>query len=407
MTTLDDRYPDLLGASADATTIRVVGTLDALRVETTPPRRLATDMDRALAARMNELERRRPQAHRARRPTWISRPAIILAALLATVVVGGTVYAAVAALGDRALSGFPGTAPIERQHLGRAISVTREACGYGLTINRIYADPQQVVIGYTLTAPRGQNASPYPPFYDERQAPILTDEATGRRFPQWGNGSGPLVDNAAGHFLSFDTSGMTHLPRVLRLRLTLPTLAMATVNSSAPSLPPSCSGAVHVEGRTQTVTVNGPFTYALSVPVDPAQTVALHAMGHARGITVAVTRMTITHITARLVLRVQGPAPRTWQEANLNDARRVTLALSGKGQPASYDGWVIRRVGPLHTLPTGDATYAGTLPAPLLGYRGRVLLTVYTNSRGKPLANGGFRVTGTDPVTLSVTLGAG
>src|SRR5207248_5370077 len=134
------------------------------------------------------------------RPAWARRPLAVAAALLVAAMVVGAVYAAVQPLGDQALPPV-----ITQDNLGRALNITRGRCGYHMTLNRAYADPQQILIGYTLSTPAARAVAPGLGGYDhEETRPITLADARGHRFPGLGEAFGVLAANAVGAYLAFD-----------------------------------------------------------------------------------------------------------------------------------------------------------------------------------------------------------
>jgi len=64
------------------------------------------------------------------------------------------------ALGDDALLSLPGTRKIVSANLGRKVRLTHQACEFTMTLDRVYADAQHIVIGYTLRGPGNRPFSP-------------------------------------------------------------------------------------------------------------------------------------------------------------------------------------------------------------------------------------------------------
>lgn len=323
------------------------------------------------------------------------RPAAVVAALLVAALVAGAVYAAVLTLGDQALPPL-----ITQENLGRALNVTRGRCGYSMTLNRVYADPQQILIGYTLRAPAGSAVYAGLGGYDhEESRPITLADSQGHRFPGGGDAYGLLVGNAVGDYISFDSRQLTHPPRVLALRLTVPVIAMNLKHTGHEMAEAPCASYSGTTGRARTVKVNGPFTFDISVPVAPARTVSLRATQQVHGTIVALLGAQITPINSRVFFQMTGMTLVPFLSAELGVPASAHLP-SVQGRTTVRDGWAYYRgLVESGSYSGHTATYAADVAAPLYGYHGAAKLVVDT-----PIVAGGCLQTATRPVTFSVTL---
>src|SRR4051794_22314034 len=117
MTTLDERYPDLLGHGDDPELARLVADLDKAYAASTPPPHLRVSLQRTLHERMSALHvpRQTAPARSLRLLSWPRRPILAAVALLAAVVMAGAAYAYIS-LVDQAYSQTSGLLPVMQKY---------------------------------------------------------------------------------------------------------------------------------------------------------------------------------------------------------------------------------------------------------------------------------------------------
>lgn len=388
MMSCDDRHNDVYSPHADAETLRVVEDLAGICARSTSlsvNRRMA--IDRTMHQEMALLARNSPSTRRFSILSWLRRPAVVIGGVAATAILVGGVYAAAVSLGDQALP--PG---IVQQNLGRTLSLTQGACGLTMTLNRVYADAQQIMIGYTLKAPAGFTAASGLGSYDWRKATTLTD-AQGHRFPG-GTGFGVAQGAAAGEYMLFDASGVPTLPNSLRLHLTVPLIAMNVKDHGAANKPATgpCATFLPTDERARTITVHGPFTYNLTVPVAPVHSATIHAVAQAHGVTIQLKRVVITPLVTRVFLQMTG-LPSTALNTLTLIGQPAELVVRQAVQPVPETSQATQRNGQIfyHGTPSAirnrsarDMSFDFALPSSSR-YHGPATLIVYTGVVNKPL----------------------
>jgi len=141
MSTLSERYGDILPDPRDNAALRAVSDLDMVYThDVSPSPDLGVAMDHALYTYLMQTERTLSPLSR----RWATRrPLIGIVALIAALATVAGVYAAVTTLGDQTLLANNGTRQIAAANLGRPLNLSRHACGFTVTLNRVYADVQR------------------------------------------------------------------------------------------------------------------------------------------------------------------------------------------------------------------------------------------------------------------------
>lgn len=302
MTPLDDRYSDLLGEDADGDLARLVADLDRVHTSTTPPARLRAAVQR-LAAQQTCAPQHEPLAPRRRGLSW-RRGRVAALALVAAIALAGSAVAD-PSLVDQALSMLPGSAQIVTQHLGAQVDLAQSVCGYTMTVNRVYADANRIVVGYTLAGPAGRSIN------NIIASPTLTD-AQGHTLPPLEGAGTALSGNQGGDEAAWNAASLAGNAGPLALHLSVPALSAVEVISGSSPAAVSCESYAPLRSADATtirsVTVNGPLTFNLSVPVDArVRSAELNQTAQSsHGVAVALEHIVVTPTEARLYLR--GPA---------------------------------------------------------------------------------------------------
>lgn len=432
MTTLHERYPELFTDHNDPALTRLVADLESACRPAAPPPRLRAALRQALHDGMPET--REPAGVRRRRrlfaPSWARRRAGVTVALLTAVIVAGAAYAA-APLVNQAFSGSPGMQQIVSQNLGQQVNVAQSACGFTLTINRIYADENLTVIGYTLSGPDGRRFLPaigqvardlpspdgLPTTVD---VPTLTTASGATAWPV-SFGSGGTLLNAGAQYLAFNTREIAPGAATLALRLTVPAIQMFEQLAGAAPAAVACeqyspmrdSVGMYVNGQLfsiardhgRVVTVPGPFTFNLSVPVSPnvRDYAPQQTVTQADGTVVTLQRVVVTRTDTRLYIatnaRQQIYPTLTVAQAppsGIQPAQDPMMTSAQKGQ-TTYAAIPIR----YHNGTDGSTVGEYLIDAPLYDYHGDWTLVVQTHvtgaDQGRPAYHGA-------PVTFHVTV---
>lgn len=284
-----------------------------------------------LEARLMRLAQEIGQAPGPRRPAWWTRlamPALALGLLLPTLVVatalislltilvGSNVFTTPpslptpppTSLSDRAIldSQFK---PVVMAHLGIKLHLQARACGYTVTLDSAYADTEHAIFGYTVMGPRGRV---YPSALWGFSSPMMTlTDNQGHSFVDEGYGrAGPIVGAAQGSMAIFRAPVGVVLPRAARLRLTFLSLDRDELRSPASASPRSCERATHssVSGNgpknLYLVTAQGPFAFAVTVPVAPLRVSVVNKTVQLNGARLLIQRLEMTPLFTRVYYRL-------------------------------------------------------------------------------------------------------
>jgi hypothetical protein len=184
---------------------------------------------------------------------------------------------------------------IDGRQLGRDLNLSQTANGFTVTVGRVYADANEIVIGYTATGPPGRD-----------YAYIAASDATGRGIPTLTDREGhyfPLVPaaiegqamtgNQDSSLLPYNAAQITGSPEALTLRWTIEALRVRE-QSDGPG--------------TSAQIVPGPFVFDFTVPFEAGRTLELNQAVEAGGTTVTLERVVATPVSTRVYLRGAGPS---------------------------------------------------------------------------------------------------
>jgi len=327
----NERDADLLDEQDTPAARYAVDDLRRTYAASMPPR-LRAATTRAVYQRLAERQRIGATARRSHWPAVMSsRTRIVLGGALAAVLLtGATVYAALPLLTplvDQALrsSGADsGSNQIAVRNLGQQVNLVQSACGYTMTVTRVYADDNRVIIGYTVQVPAWR-ADPI--------ALLTLTDASGRSLPRFeefgvsraGSGQAPA---AWGNYAAFDASSLAG-DSVLSLRLTARLHAFERLDHPLPADVPCETYPPVIHGSlTRGVAVNQPLWFDLQAPVDPRARVAAPRQSvEANGLPLALDRIVVTPAETRLSLRVP---------PSLQDMLYYTLVVDGRSYGDVY-----------------------------------------------------------------------
>ncbi len=276
MTTLDKRYPDVLEKDAPAEQVRLVADLDQAYTEAAPPelRALLRQALREHAAIPMSLHGRR-HSPPPRRPLILAAVALLAAAAIASVAhaVGLLLPPA-----DQAITSTPLEHLVVEKNLGRVLNLSQSACGLTVTVTRVYADANRVVVGLTTTpgtTPTG--LVDMPRLTDAQSVELPSIFSVGGYSGQPGGSAG-----AVGSVITYDGSAIRGAPPEVVLRLTAPVL---------------CSSSGTLTGATK------PLIFDFTVPFTPGRVADLPQAVAAGGTTMTLERLVATPLETRLYVR--------------------------------------------------------------------------------------------------------
>jgi hypothetical protein len=262
--------------------------------------------------------RLQPQRRASRWARWMPAtrlgwPGLILGALL---LFGGVAYALNPVI-SQVFGMFPGWQHVEEAHLAQELNLSQTLDGVTVTLERTYADANEILIGYTIKGPNGRR-------YDVYHL-TLTD-AAGIVFPgMFGSGMTGQSDilqvslppGEGVYVLAFDAAAVEGTPPTLHLRLTMElvelvlppsTPELSPTPDSPPAEPPDVMVVVLEPLPTPAPeAIVGPFTFDFSVPFIPGQTVEVQQTVEAVGVAVRLERVVITPSETRAILCFEPP----------------------------------------------------------------------------------------------------
>lgn len=219
-------------------------------------------------------------------------------------------------------SGDPGIQRVYQAGLGRQLSLAQSSNGYTLRLLWAYADPNRVVILYTLSGPDSSDQVSY------EIEPTLHDPA-GNALPVMGLGAVGTRRGVTQGWSSFDGSSLAGQDGQVDLTLRLDDVKRE-VPIPRPSRPPLAPGATPavdllpppVDKVTMVpVSISLPF----AVPFQPARLAEPNLTGTIQGSDVTLTRVVVAPSETRIYLR--------W----LGATSRVAMTVNGVGVGESDD----------------------------------------------------------------------
>jgi hypothetical protein len=310
-----DPYADLLDANADPALVR---DLDQIH-HPTPPPDLRPAIARAIEERAAALRRQPPAARRwpfSFRPP--RRVAVALVALLALTMLAAAAAPLITSIVDRAFGMDAGTNRIVTENLGKKLDLSQTVNGFTVTIERVYADANEIVIGYSVSGPPDRAFNNFHASGPQRGwTPTLVDDA-GREYHHtpigWGAG---VEDGKGGYLLRYDTGPIVSNPAELRLRLTIDTLdVIERVPAGTPTLPGRSATPLPQKGAEPAdyclpeiciYTVAGPFTFDFTVPFAASRVAEPHQAVDVGGQSLTLDRVATTPTGTVVTLRGAGP----------------------------------------------------------------------------------------------------
>ena len=149
--------------------------------------------------------------------------------------------------------------------------------GFTITIEKVYADANRVIVGYTVNGTAGQEPNATFAF---GLSTLTTQQGTSLRLMQ-GIGS-DAIEGITGNVFSFDASNIQNDPKDLQLRLAIPYGRQPAASAFK---------------------ISGTLSFHFSVPFHAGKVISVHQSFVADGKTVLLERVVITSSETRLYVR--------------------------------------------------------------------------------------------------------
>lgn len=277
-------YEDLVDDALDRETASLIMGLDRYYTAPAIEAKRRHSMREAVIGRHRQLSRlRHPKraTDTTRSFAWPASSVVTIVLVLA--LVAGSALAIAPRL-RHALDMDPGAKHVVQSEMGVSLGQSQAIGAYVVTIDRVYADANRVVLGYSVEGPTN-------PGFNQLVGATLSDNA-GHALPQRG-GLGAGDGDRHGEYLEwFDASGVSGEPNEITLHLSIE--AIRVMEWIGPSPQPSetdtadqgppVSGSMIVDqipangvsGSYRYTTIPGPLTFQFTVPFEPAREAALH-----------------------------------------------------------------------------------------------------------------------------------
>jgi hypothetical protein len=183
--------------------------------------------------------------------------------------------------------------------LARDVKISREAGGFVVSVRKVYADPNRILLGYTISGPRGRAFRAITAWgrYDDRparrvaQAPILTD-ARGRELPGASGEAPAEAPGLAAYMLSYDATGLEAAGGRVPVRLRIGKLTALEIRRAR---------------EPREVVIQGPLVFDLVIPVTRGRVSEPRRSVEAGGRTATLERAVSAPTGIRVWLRGAGP----------------------------------------------------------------------------------------------------
>ncbi len=315
---LAGKYADLLEDNPQPGMIKLVGDLDTAFADLQPSPHIAASMTESFeqilrmrstagettprtrsnrgASLLNRIQRLIVPARPFRRPGMVG---VLVAVLL---VLAGAGYGILPAL-ERLFEVHTGTGAIIRDRLGQEVNIARTVNGFTVAVKRVYADPNQIVIGLVVSGPSDRTFNHIIPWGDYREtgeraigtSPVLTD-SEGRQYNGgMGGEQGATQNGTAPYLLVYDgpgIAGIHNLPAQLNMKLTIGELSAYERVGSA---------------EFRNIVVHGPFTFDLTIPLERGRVADVNQTVWSNGMAATLERVVTSPTGTRVLLRGAGP----------------------------------------------------------------------------------------------------
>ncbi len=282
-----------------------------------------------------QSQRRIPRRARWMPATRLGWAGLILGTLL---LLGSVAYALPPVIGQ-VFRMLPGWQHVEERHLAQELNLSQTLDGVTVTLERVYADANEIIIGYTVKGLADQKIHLSQARLSDKQGTVFPElagagvtgasELLGLQLPP---GEGAYVT-------AFDASAVKGTPSSLHLQLTMHLAKLVPVDqASTPPSEPSASTTVATVMTMREEKVGGPFIFDFSVPFIPGQTVEVQQEVETAGITMKLERVVITPSETRAILCFEPPDDIEWTllaDLDAGDGQEVPTSfvsrLNGSG----------------------------------------------------------------------------
>ncbi len=283
------RYADVVGERNDPDLLRLVADLDELHSAAEPSAAARDAISAALQARAvgapgTTTPRDVSSGRWVRTRRWATqRPLVAATLVLALVLLGGAAFAMEPLL-KQVFNMEPGTQQLLELKLAQDVHLVRQIDGFTVTIEKVYADSNRVVIGYTVATPPNHG------YAMSLLDPVLTT-ADGLTLPggdAMGTGN---QNNAQATIAFFDTSRITGAPPSLQLHLSARGLG-GMEDAGSPTVRP--------------YQVLGQLDFDFIVAFHPGHIATPHETVTVGGQSMTLERIVVTPSQVRVYLRMDG-----------------------------------------------------------------------------------------------------
>ncbi|MDW8098676.1 MAG: DUF4179 domain-containing protein [Anaerolineae bacterium] len=262
---------------------------------------------------------------------------------------------------------------VEETHLTQKVHLSQTIGDWTVTLERIYADANQILVGYTVSGPPDQNPN---------LARVTLTDDQGTRFPEMG-GAGiagaseilgvQLSPGQGAYIAAFDASAIQGQPTTLNLHLKIDLVALMPVSGIQPmenmvELPPAATVTLAPAMQMREELLAGPFTFDFSVPFIPGRVALVHRSVKTGDVTIRLERVVVTPSETRAILCFNPPTGKSehWVPVATLEAGSRRRADTGASAEVIVSGATHEEMG----------CYRYSFFVPLASWRGRWKLTV-------------------------------
>lgn len=259
-----------------------------------------------------------PRRASSQRAHWMPVTRLGWAALIlgATLLFGSITYALSSVI-SQVFSMLPGWQHIEEAHLAQELNLSQTLDGITVTLERAYADANEIVIGYTVKDLTDQKLHVSQINLTDGQGTVFSEMA-GAGVSGASDLLGVQLPPGEGVYVTaFDASAIEGTPASLQLHLTL-YLAKLVPADQAPTstIPPTePAGSTAIVAPVMTMReeiVSGPLTFDFSVPFIPGRTVEVQQTVETARVVMKLERVVITPSETRAFLCFAPPDGIEW-----------------------------------------------------------------------------------------------
>lgn len=290
-------YADIVAEDADPDLLHTIYKLDkALRTAYSAevPLQLRDSLRQVLEEHLSRRPALGPGHRKNLATTGLRRFSILAGALALILVLGGAAYQQISGL-DAAFRMNPGTEQIVLQNLGTDMDLSQTVKGYTVTVKRVYADMNEIVIGCVVSGPPQLRFHNFILWGEGFHTPTLTDNQ-GNVFSaaplSWGHG---VENGRTGAYLEL-FQGETIKPNTKALKLHFQIQSVEAIQD------------IGLVPELKSYRVPGPFVFDFTVPMARARVINAQQSVAVGGTTVTVERVATSPTGTRVYLRGAGPS---------------------------------------------------------------------------------------------------